>query len=89
MILPTIQKVSSKGQVVIPAKIRKTLGIKAGTELIISADEKEKKITASPAPEDPIKAAKGVLRKYGFNKKILKEMLEEKKKEVEYEDKLP
>lgn len=55
----TVAKVSSKGQVVIPAYLRKKYGINAPGRVMVV--EKEGKLLITPLPDDPIKAAKGML----------------------------
>jgi len=70
--------VTSKGQVVIPSKLRKRFGIKTGTQ--INFFEEEDGIKIMPLTPEIIKANKGFL---GTKGKLLKLLLEEKKKERE------
>jgi len=74
-------KVTSKGQVVIPKKIRQKYGIQSSTS--IRWIEKEGGILMVPDSEDPIKAARGMFSGSG----ILKSYLQEKKREKERENK--
>jgi len=72
-------KVTSKGQVVIPKKLREKYGIRSGTA--IRWIEKEQGILMVPESEDPIVAARGMLKGSGILKAYLKEKRREKKKE--------
>jgi AbrB family looped-hinge helix DNA binding protein len=74
-------KVTSKGQIVIPKKIRDKYGIRSST--LIYWIEKEEGILMIPDSEDPIIAARGMLKGSG----ILKAYLKDKKREKEKEDK--
>ena len=70
--------VTSKAQLVIPAKLRKKFGIKAGTR--VNFFEEEDGIKIIPVTEEIIDANKGFL---GTRGKLLKALMEEKKKERE------
>ena len=74
-------KVTSKGQVVIPKKIRQKYRIQSSTS--IRWIEKEEGILMVPDSEDPIEAARGMFSGSG----ILKAYLQEKKREKERENK--
>ena len=74
-------KVTSKGQIVIPKKIREKYGISPLTS--IHWVEKEEGVLMVPDSEDPIVAARGMFKGSG----ILKAYLEEKKREKAKEDK--
>ena len=74
-------KVTSKGQIVIPKKIRDKYGIRPSTS--IHWVEKEEGILMIPDTEDPILAARGMLKGSG----ILKAYLKDKKREKERENK--
>ncbi len=83
-----IQKVSGKGQVVIPSKVRDALGLKYGSSILVSADYVNKSIHIKPAPKNPIDAAAGMFKStLEKNKNVMKEFLAEKYKEIEDEDK--
>jgi AbrB family looped-hinge helix DNA binding protein len=71
--------VTSKGQLVIPSKLRRKFGIKAGTRVNFFEDEDGIKII--PVTSETIKANIGFLGKDGPN--LLKALMEEKKKERE------
>lgn len=70
--------VTSKGQLVIPSKLRKQFGIKDGTRVNFYADNEGIKIV--PVTEDTINANIGFLKTEG---KLLKALMDEKKKERE------
>jgi AbrB family looped-hinge helix DNA binding protein len=74
-------KVTTKGQIVIPKRIREKYGIYPSTS--IRWIEKEEGILMVPDTEDPIVAARGMLKGTG----VLKAYLREKKKEKKMEDK--
>ena len=73
-------KVTTKGQIVIPKKIREKYGIVPATS--IRWVEKKEGILMIPESEDPITAARGMLKGSG----IFKAYLKEKKKEIARED---
>lgn len=56
-----IVKTLAKGQIVIPAEIRKEIGLKPGTKVLLTLVDK-RKIAIEPVPDDPIEAACGMLR---------------------------
>lgn len=68
--------VTTKGQVVIPSKLRRKYGIKSGT--LIQFYEAESEIRMVPVTPELIKSNKGFL---GTKGKLLKALMEEKKKE--------
>lgn len=68
---------TAKGQIVIPAKIRKKYGIKAGTKIEI-IDEGER-IVLQPITSEYIHSLRGKYKGKG----LLKELTEEKKRERE------
>ena len=72
--------VSAKGQVVIPASIRKKLNIKKGATLLVR--EENGRIVLEPA-EEALKRDKGML---DTNGRVLKYLLEERKREAEREE---
>lgn len=57
----TITTVSTKGQIVIPASIRKSLGLKPKSKLVVKLSEDRKRLLVEPLPEDPIESACGLL----------------------------
>ena len=74
-------KVTSKGQVVSPKKLREKYGIRSSTA--IRWIEKDQGILMVPESEDPILAARGMLKGSG----VLKGYLKEKRREKQREDK--
>ena len=75
-----VVKTSSKGQIVIPAKIREKLGIKPGQLVNLTLEGEKAVIT--PLPEDPIKALRGALKgKPSMTEALLNDRKEERKRE--------
>ena len=72
-------KVTSKGQVVIPKKLREKYGIRTATA--IRWIEKDQGILMVPESENPIVAARGMLKGSGILKAYMKEKRREKEKE--------
>ena len=72
-------KVTSKGQVVIPKKLREKYGIRSATA--IRWIENDQGILMVPESEDPIVAARGMLKGSGILKAYLKEKKRDKQKE--------
>jgi AbrB family looped-hinge helix DNA binding protein len=72
-------KVTSKGQIVIPKKIREKYGIRPSTS--IHWVEKEEGILMIPDSDDPIVAARGMFKGSGILKAYLKDKKREKEKE--------
>lgn len=85
MLQPTIMNVSAKGQVVIPAKFRKLLGVKPKGTVMLIPKVKEKKVELVPMEKDPIESLHGFL-KGKVKKSLTKELLEDRKKDLEYEE---
>lgn len=72
-----IAKATIKGQVVIPAGLRKKYKIKKGSKVNIYEGEGNV-IIIKPLPEDPIEASKGMLKgKTSILKALLKDRHEE------------
>jgi AbrB family looped-hinge helix DNA binding protein len=69
-------KVLAKGQIVIPASIRKKYGIKPGQEIIIF--EYDNLIHLLTPPKDPVKEAMGCLPK---TPSLSEELLKERRKD--------
>jgi antitoxin PrlF len=79
-----IVKTSSKGQVVIPKKIREALGIAPGQKVLFRLVEQHAQITA--LPDDPIKALRGVLK---GGPSLARELTEERKRDNAIDEKHP
>lgn len=73
-------KVSKKGWIVIPKEIRERYGIKPGDEVVVL--DYGRGITILPALKDPIRESYGMLK----GGKSMKEFLEEKRAELEEEE---
>jgi AbrB family looped-hinge helix DNA binding protein len=76
----TISKATVKGQVIIPASLRKKFNIQKGTRVAIMEGE-GRVILIKPLPDDPIEASRGMLKgKTSLTKALLKDRLEEAKR---------
>ncbi len=73
--------VSTKGQVLIPSKIRRKLKINKGTKIYI--EEKENEITLKPITPEAISNIAGMLRTGG---ELTKDLLKERAKDREREE---
>ena len=56
-----VVKTLAKGQIIIPAHIRKKIGLKPGGKVLVTLMDK-RKVTIEPVPHDPIEAACGMLQ---------------------------
>lgn len=70
---------TSKGQVVIPSKIRKQLGIKDGTYLQIDVNAITKQIILTPVTREYVRSLRGKYKGRG----LMKALMAEKKRERE------
>lgn len=70
---------TTKGQIVIPASIRRKFEIKKGTRIEIQVDEKAHLIILRPITREYIHSLRGKFKGKG----LLKELMEEKKRERE------
>lgn len=68
---------TSKGQIVIPSKIRRQLGIKEGTYLQIDVDNINKRIILTPITRDYVNSLRGKYKGKG----LMKALMAEKKRE--------
>ena len=68
---------SRKGQVVIPAELRKKYQLKPGAR--IAVEEQKGQIVIVPLPEDPIAASFGILKDAG---PLLEDLLAERREEA-------
>jgi AbrB family looped-hinge helix DNA binding protein len=73
----TISRATVKGQVIIPAPLRKKFNINKGTRVAIIEGEGNV-IIIKPLPDDPIEASRGVLKgKTSMIKALIKDRREE------------
>ena len=70
-------KATNKGQIVIPAEMRRKLGIKEGTRIWIELDEKNQKLILTPINRQYIHSLRGKDKGLG----LLEELMEEKRRE--------
>lgn len=73
--------VTTKGQIVIPAKLRRRLGIKKGTRLHV--EERDGQILLRPLTRDYFQKMSGILRGSGLLKALEESRAEELKREEE------
>jgi len=69
---------TSKGQVVIPSKIRRRLGIREGTYIQIDVDDANKKLILTPVTREYIHSLRGKYRGKGLMKALMAEKNREK-----------
>ena len=69
---------TSKGQVVIPSKIRRQLGIKEGTRIQIDVDEANKRIILTPVTREYIHSLRGKYKGKGLMEALKAEKEQEK-----------
>ena len=72
--------VTSKGQVVIPSKIRRKLGVREGTYLQIDVDDITKKIILTPITREYVHSLRGKYKGKG----LMKALMAEKQREKEF-----
>jgi AbrB family looped-hinge helix DNA binding protein len=70
---------TSKGQVVIPSKVRRQLGIKEGTYLQIDVDEANKRLILTPVTREYVHSLRGKYKGKG----LMKALMADKKRERE------
>jgi len=70
---------TSKGQIVIPASVRRKLAITEGTRIQIEVDETAKEIILKPITRDYVHSLRGRFRGKG----LMKTLMAEKKRERE------
>ncbi len=64
--MPQVSKISSKGQVTVPAEVRRALGVKAGDVLIWNVESKDEVVVrrARPVDVDYLAAVTGTLSEW-------------------------
>lgn len=70
---------TKKGQIVIPSKVRRQFEIKEGTRIQIDINEKDHSIILKPITKEYINSLRGKFKGKG----LMKELVEEKKREKE------
>lgn len=77
-----VVKTSAKGQVVIPAEIRKRAGLHSGDK--VSVQEQDGVIIITPVAKDPIKSLRGILKgQPSLIGALMKSREEERRREAE------
>jgi AbrB family looped-hinge helix DNA binding protein len=77
----SIATLSSKGQLVIPKKIRDALGVKPGQRVFFKI-VKDHLVEIAPLPEDPVRHFCGIFKEgSSLTRALLKERGEDKKRE--------
>jgi len=70
---------TSKGQIVIPASMRKKLGIKDGTRIQITLDEDAREIVLTPITREYVHSLRGRFKGKGLLKALMADRKEERK----------
>ncbi len=73
----TIVNTTVKGQIVIPAVIRKKFGIRKGTP--VNVYEHNNKIIVEPVQDDPVREGRGMLKTKG---RVLKRLISDRREEA-------
>jgi AbrB family looped-hinge helix DNA binding protein len=76
--------VTSKGQVVVPARLRRKFGIKAGTRL--NFQEENGRIVVQPVTKEYISSFRGIFKLKPGEKSAVQELLEDRARERTRED---
>ena len=76
-----IVRVSTKGQIVIPAEMRKEFGIKPGTMIDLAAEGNA--IALRPVPDDPVEASYGA---FAHLESMIPGLLQDRREEREREE---
>jgi AbrB family looped-hinge helix DNA binding protein len=69
---------TSKGQVVIPSKIRRRMGIREGTYIQIDVDDVNKRLILTPVTREYIHSLRGKFKGKGLMKALMAEKNREK-----------
>ena len=72
--------VTTKGQIVIPAEMRRKLGIKEGTRVLVELNEDAMQIVLKPITRESISKLRGKLRGSGALKTLIEDRTWEKKR---------
>ena len=73
---------TAKGQVLVPAGLRKRIGLKPGAKVLVTLGD-QGTVTLRPIPADPIEAACGFLK---GGTSLTKALLEERRKDRQREE---
>ena len=76
--------VTSKGQLVVPSKIRRKYGIKEGTR--VNFVEEGDRIIFQPVTREYISSFRGIFKQKPGEKSVVQELIEERRAEREKED---
>lgn len=83
MLYPKIVGVSEKGQIVIPAEMRKALGIKPKGKVFVVPDKKGGKLEVKPiGGRDILEHLHGIFADVDKGRSWTKELLEERKRDL-------
>jgi AbrB family looped-hinge helix DNA binding protein len=74
-------KATSKGQIVIPAEVRRRFGIKGGTRISIQVDEDGQAIVLKPITRHFIESLRGIDRGKGMLQTLIEERRQDKERE--------
>jgi AbrB family looped-hinge helix DNA binding protein len=69
-------KVSSKGQLVIPAKLRQELGFKAGVRVLFT--KQGNGLLIEPSRFDALRALRGSLAEYSLEKELMRDPIRDR-----------
>ncbi|MFQ5639801.1 MAG: AbrB/MazE/SpoVT family DNA-binding domain-containing protein [bacterium] len=76
--------ISSKGQLVIPSKIRKALGIKSNSRVRVTVSDDKTTLLLEPLPDNPIESLTGIFENHAGS--LANELLEEREKDLGHEE---
>lgn len=81
--METRTKIGENGRIVLPSRYRKHLGVHPGDDLLLILGEGEVRMLT---PEQAIKNAQSLVRRYVPTKKsLVRDLIEERRREAEHE----